>query len=269
MRSSLLQYAVDDPIWDAMAELSNSSPRVLISWDFQTRLFMRYLLGNVEFGHEPFTVLDVGCGMGGGLAVMREHVRNIECFGIDLAEDHVRIAKAMYPGCASFNSGPLTSVQGRYDVIVISNVLEHVPGWEALLWEAFDRASQVLVAVPFREDLSQADTYFDHVVSFDRTSFQRFSGWMTEQRVTVMPYAWGAGVATQILGVIHARSFGRMKRQLIAIFTRPNSRGKLQLRHLMPSLLTTLGIAAGARKFRNQVLGRSCFASGSNENTQP
>jgi len=77
-------------------------------------------------------VLDVGCGTGDLLSVLRE--RGFEGEGIELSGDAVRIARDRGLTARSLTAEALAQTEaGRFDAVTMLNVLEHVPAPAQLL----------------------------------------------------------------------------------------------------------------------------------------
>jgi len=80
-------------------------------------------------------VLEVGCAEGGFVAVLRE--KGIEARGIELEESRVAIARSMDPDLP-VETGDITdpalpeNLNDRFDLIVMRDVIEHVPDRDAL-----------------------------------------------------------------------------------------------------------------------------------------
>jgi 2-polyprenyl-3-methyl-5-hydroxy-6-metoxy-1,4-benzoquinol methylase len=90
----------------------------------------------------PKKILEVGCGMGDLVGELPNH----ESFtGIDLSEEGVAIAKRRFPEANFFAASILEHDFGteKYDLVVSTEVLEHVPREEKLPF--LERISDVLV----------------------------------------------------------------------------------------------------------------------------
>jgi len=80
------------------------------------------------------TVLEVGCAEAGFLSVLREQGMSVA--GIELDEERVRLAKTMNPDLDVVmgditDANVLAQRSGAFDVIVMREVIEHVPDREA------------------------------------------------------------------------------------------------------------------------------------------
>ena len=85
-----------------------------------------------------FTLLDAACASGYYHEVIKTlDSRNIEYHGCDYSEEMVKTAKAHYPEI-DFQVQDLTSLayaDSRFDVVLMSGVLEHIPSYEKCIHE--------------------------------------------------------------------------------------------------------------------------------------
>jgi SAM-dependent methyltransferase len=152
-------------------------------WAFAARRAL--LLAEVERGER---VLDLGCGAGRFLAVLRE--AGAEAVGVELAQAAAERARANVPGAdvrLVGEDGSLPLGHGEVDLVWCSEVLEHVPDVGHLLLEArrvLRRGGRLLLTVPFHGRLQAAaialtrfDAHFDplgqHVRFFTARSLAR------------------------------------------------------------------------------------------------
>lgn len=104
-------------------------------------------------------VLDVGCG-NGYLAMRIAADAGADVTGVDIVPANVERARKLHAHPrARFETGDIrrATPEGRFDVVVMSNVLEHLPDRAALLRRlvADTRASSFLIRVPnFERDWS-------------------------------------------------------------------------------------------------------------------
>lgn len=104
-------------------------------------------------------VLDVGCG-NGYLAMRLAADSGAEVLGVDIVPANVEKARALHAHPrARFETGDIlrATPEGPFDVVVMSNVLEHLPDRAALLRRlvADTRAASFLIRVPnFERDWS-------------------------------------------------------------------------------------------------------------------
>jgi SAM-dependent methyltransferase len=100
-------------------------------------------------------ILDVGCGIGAlSYDIAEKSAANV--FGIDLNAENIRIAreKHAHPGVAYHMADVLrTPLEGPFDAVILSNVLEHLPNRSQFLREMVERLrpSRILLRVPVFE----------------------------------------------------------------------------------------------------------------------
>jgi len=75
-----------------------------------------------ELGIEPSTICDVGCGAGGVLATLKDAYPAAELRGFDISPAAIRLADQQHGGI-QFTVG---DVIGRYDLMLVMDVIEHV-----------------------------------------------------------------------------------------------------------------------------------------------
>lgn len=131
------------------------APRDPEPWAFAERRAL--LLAEVQRGER---VLDLGCGAGRFLGVLRE--AGAEAVGVELAEAAAERARANVPGAdvrLVAEDGSLPLGHGEVDLVWCSEVLEHVPDVAHLLLEArrvLRRGGRLLLTVPFHGRLQAA-----------------------------------------------------------------------------------------------------------------
>jgi SAM-dependent methyltransferase len=159
------------------------APRDPEPWAFAERRTL--LLAEAQAGER---VLDLGCGAGRFLAVLRE--AGVEPVGVELAQAAAERARANVPGAdvrLVTADGSLPLGHGEVDLVWCSEVLEHVPDAEHMLLEArrvLRRGGRLLLTVPFHGrvqaalvGLTRFDAHFDpqgqHVRFFTARSLRR------------------------------------------------------------------------------------------------
>lgn len=126
------------------------------------------------------TVLDVGCGIGGILRRVHAALPSgATALGIDLSSIAIGIANQEPAAGLEFRAEPLDQVHGRYDLVILSHVLEHVPAWDGFLEELAAKTGRYLyINVPLEVNALSAlrgrsllETYrkYGHVHFFDES----------------------------------------------------------------------------------------------------
>ncbi len=155
-------------------------------------------------------VLDIGCGYGAVARSIAERVEGSRVTGIDLDEANVRQARASNnPPNLDFVHGDatLSLPEGPWDVLVLSNLLEHIEKRVAFLRSIVPKsgAERVLIRVPLyerhwhvplREQLGLC--YFSDPTHFVEHTFSRFLQEMEEYDLIVAEtkIRWGEIWAT-------------------------------------------------------------------------
>lgn len=126
------------------------------------------------------SILDVGCGVG-TLSLFLAARGAKKVLGIDLATDAIAQAdtarKALELKNLSFRTEKLTAATGKFDVIIASEIIEHVPDakkFVSLLAANLKKGGTLLLTTPYAHNflrnhgmLKQHDTYAGHLKIFD------------------------------------------------------------------------------------------------------
>jgi SAM-dependent methyltransferase len=244
--SDAMRITPGTPVGDAAARRSDPAYRRSLSssvrdWDAQVDRFARYFVAHANLPRRPFAFLDVGCGTGAGVARIGAVYPQAQLFGCDVEQTHVDIATALYGDCGTFFRRNLTELDGHYDVIECSNVLEHLTNWREAAAHLLTCCKRLYIFVPYRETLDGVplaptgrETVAEHVACFDKTSFRL---WPRERvaiatRVLRTPGAWGIRLRRELvyrLKAALARQPFDVQRQLAVCITH---------RQYLPSLPT-------------------------------
>ena len=95
---------------------------------------VRRLISAMTHGLRPASILDVGCGQGALLLDLSRIFPDAELQGTDLSASAIRLAQHRVPG-ARFSLLDLTAahLEDRFDLVICSEVLEHIPNDVAAL----------------------------------------------------------------------------------------------------------------------------------------
>lgn len=136
----------------------------------QTRQFaeaqVRYFNLSREFSG---SLCDFGCGAGDAFPVYREAFPEAVLYGVDFSEDAIRLCRARYGQMVTFVSGNAGDIP-YVDVIICSNVLEHVDDDSAIVEDLLNRCKRLFVIVPYRE----RRLIEEHVRAYTDNSFAQF-----------------------------------------------------------------------------------------------
>ena len=189
------------------------------------RVLFNAVVGKNETG--PLNVLDIGCGRGELLMVLKE--KGHSAFGVDVEQDCVELCQR-YADVkqGGFQDVPRLFSDRTIDVVVSSHVLEHVDNPLDCLTKARElNAQRYIFAVPnVHRSIrllraiasSNRPDHPTHVFGWGRPEFQAilrragydFIRWHSD-RVTVNPFAGRMGVwLTHVLGPLETRLFPRI-----------------------------------------------------------
>jgi len=97
-----------------------------------------------ELDLRPSSICDVGCGAGGVLAAMRDAYPNAELHGFDISPTAIGLAREQHKG-VHFSEG---SPDGRYDVMLVMDVIEHIEDCFGFARELTSHADALLFNIP-------------------------------------------------------------------------------------------------------------------------
>ena len=114
------------------------------------------------------TILDFGCGLGDAIPIYREHFSHAKLVGVDFSDAAIRKCRNAYGDMAMFVCGGVEAVP-HVDVIIASNVLEHLTDDMTVAEHLLAKCSELYVIVPYMERVSLGG---EHVNSYDESSFR-------------------------------------------------------------------------------------------------
>lgn len=94
-----------------------------IKWGFEYLAYVSFIVDLIK-RYGPNKVLDVGCGDGYIVRQLSEH--GIKCLGIDISGAAIAYAKAFSP-TAEFVIGDIQEINSCFDIVLLCEVLEHIP----------------------------------------------------------------------------------------------------------------------------------------------
>ena len=113
------------------------------------------------------TLLDFGCGLGDAMPVYREQYPHARLMGVDVSAAAVEKCRQRYGHIAEFRQGRADQVPLGLDVIIASNVLEHVDDDIEVVRTLRGKCRDLFVVVPYREQ----PLYPEHVRAYARDRF--------------------------------------------------------------------------------------------------
>lgn len=134
----------------------------------QTQSFAIALARRIRLpGSFAGTILDFGCGLGDATPIYASRFPSARILGMDISPAAVADCTKRYGNIAMFSQGDHTNVP-HADVIVASNVLEHLSDDKAVVTSLLRQCSMLVVAVPYREHPVNGE----HLRSYNELSFQ-------------------------------------------------------------------------------------------------
>ncbi len=169
---------------NTVTEWPPSIPDVLTQeniWGYKNRLEFVDEQCLSRFSHRNISVLDVGCGNGSYLAIPLS-LLGYEVSGVDPDEKSITRAISFGSG-ADFFCGTCAEIRASFNVVVLSEVLEHLHHPEALLADAVKRMTPgglMIVTVPNGYGEFEIDSRIYHGLHLDRAfdSFYALRRWL-------------------------------------------------------------------------------------------
>lgn len=132
------------PEYDARRR-ENSPERAQIQLEVE-HFKLPYLLRQMN-GLQIRSVLEIGCATGELIAAFPTVEGGVR-MGIDISQRNIEVARERFP-FVQFQSGDFRQLDlPRFDVVILSDILEHVLDDANFLFEASNLATQVLVNLP-------------------------------------------------------------------------------------------------------------------------
>jgi len=154
--------------WDERFSSDNKKSWRANAGENQTKTFayeiVKRLKMNTDFSG---TILDFGCALGDAIPIYKERYPNAQFIGVDISTAAINICIQKFGNIATFLAEDIDNIP-PVDVIVISNVLEHLSDDKAFVDRLLNKCKDLYIAVPYDE---QAPLHEEHVNSYNRHSF--------------------------------------------------------------------------------------------------
>jgi len=149
----------------------------------QTRWFAEAQIRHLQISRNfSGTLCDFGCGAGDAFPVYRKAFPGARLLGVDVSDGAIALCKERYGNIADFRRGGADMIP-EVDIIICSNVIEHVDDDVGLVEELIARCARLYMIVPYKESPLIAE----HVHSYDETSFASLS---PSQATTFLSKGW-------------------------------------------------------------------------------
>lgn len=140
-------------------------------WFVARRRIIRRVVGELLPTDRRSVIVDVGCGTAANLAAL---AARHDCAGVDTSVEAIALARERYPNLkllASPSPQAMTRLLGAADLVMLLDVLEHVPDDYLLLSQVLadmQPGAHLLITVPADETLwSEHDVSFGHFRRYD------------------------------------------------------------------------------------------------------
>jgi hypothetical protein len=166
----------------------------------QTRLFAEAFTREVNLDLETnFSLLDVGCALGDAIDHFSSQYPRATLYGIDFSHTAIQRCRRDLGLRAKFGTNDMMNLQWHYDVIYVSNVLEHFADFKNRARYLARHCARLCILVPYKEvnnteDL-QPDPHKHHQHTFREKSFDYLitEGIVIKKTIRIFscPGAWG------------------------------------------------------------------------------
>lgn len=116
-------------------------------------------------------ITDFGCGLGDAMPVYRDCFPRATLRGCDFSTEAIKKCRERYGEIATFSAGEAGDVADS-DVIIASNVFEHLSDETTVLNILLQKCKLLYVVVPYREKLGART---EHVNTYDENSFDGYA----------------------------------------------------------------------------------------------
>jgi SAM-dependent methyltransferase len=173
----------------------------------QTRIFAEHFTDRIQLDQTiAFSILDVGCALGESIRHFAKVWPHATLHGIDFSTTAIARCKDELGKMAIFSVGDFVDIEGRYDIIYCSNVLEHFPDFDTKARQLAKHCNRLCILVPYKELRSRSPLVPNptehHQHTFLRNSFeflvQERLAHSIKTHIFSCPGAWGWSLKTRI-----------------------------------------------------------------------
>jgi len=113
------------------------------------------------------TILDFGCGLGDAIPIYRENFPQANLIGIDISHSAIELCRDKYGEIATFIQGNHKNIPDNVDVIIASNVLEHISEDLIVAKHLLSCCKSLYIVVPYQE----SNLHPEHINRYDEKYF--------------------------------------------------------------------------------------------------
>jgi SAM-dependent methyltransferase len=115
------------------------------------------------------SICDFGCGAGDAFSVYHQAWPQAKLLGVDFSAAAIQLCAERYGHVAEFVCGDISAVP-KVDIIICSNVLEHLDDDTAVVDQLLKNCKTLYVIVPYKEN----PICSEHIRTYDKDSFSAF-----------------------------------------------------------------------------------------------
>lgn len=160
------------------------------------------------------TICDFGCGAGDAFPIYRSNFPQARLIGVDFSDGAITLCRQRHGSLGTFIRGNATDIPNS-DVIICSNVLEHIPDYSSVVDQLRQRCRRLLVIVPYREK----HLIDEHINTYTRNAF---SEWRPSRKIVFASPGWSE-FGKSLWVDVHLKNIARL------IVNRPTRRRRMQI----------------------------------------
>jgi len=172
----------------------------------QTRNFAKCFHKHVSIpANRPFRVLDVGCALGDSMPIWHSIYPRAEIWGTDVSSVAITRATQKFGNIAKFFRASFEEIEGQFDVIFCSNVMEHFEQHVEIAEELLKHCSFLYIMTPYAEAKNGRNLVPEpgqfHVATFLEDTFDRLRTDNVFVRTWIVrcPGAWSPSIWSELL----------------------------------------------------------------------
>ena len=118
------------------------------------------------------SVLDVGCGNGMNLGAIERELHPRELCGIDASPEALRMARRVVNGQFIALNAEGASLRRQFDLVLTSQVIEHIPDDEAFLRNLRQMASSYVLVTTMQGRMRPSEVLIGHLRNYTRQGLE-------------------------------------------------------------------------------------------------